>query len=69
MAAPRPATTIKPNRPPSSRVNYGDHYLLSAIHAEINKLSGVTTVSAELNKQNRRGIVERTGFDIGVYRK
>ena len=68
MAAPRPSTTIKSNRPPSSKVNYGDHYLISAIRAEINKLGGVTTVRAELNRQNKRGIVEGTVFDIGVYR-
>jgi hypothetical protein len=69
MAAPRPATSISKNTPPSSRVNYGDHYLLSAILSEINKRGGVTSVDSELQKQNKRGIIERTGFDIGVYQK
>lgn len=67
MAAPRPSTTIKSNRPPSSRVNYGDHYLLSAIRAEINKLGGVTTVRAELDRQNRRGIIEKNGLSVGLF--
>ena len=69
MAAPRTATSIRKNTPPSSRVNYGDHYLLSAILSEIDKRGGVTSVEAEIQKQNKRGIIERTGFNIGVYRK
>lgn len=67
MAAPRPATSIKPNRPPSNRVNYGDHYLLSAIRSEINKLGGITSVGAELRKQNARGIIERNGLSVGFF--
>lgn len=67
MAVPRPATTTKLNRPPSNRVNYGDHYLLSAIRAEINKIGGVTTVNAQINNQNKRGIIEKNKLSVGLF--
>lgn len=53
--------------PHSSRVNYNDHYVSSAIRAHINKTS-ITTVQTELNNQNKRGIVEKSNFKITTTR-
>lgn len=55
--------------PHSSRVNYNDHYVSSAIRARTNKTGGITTVQTQINNQNRRGIVERSNFNITTTNK
>ena len=57
------------NQPPSSRVNYGDHYLVAAIKAHINKIAPPVTVNKLLHGQNARGLVEKQNLSVSTYTK